>query len=59
MQQQYSHLEAGQEDEQARVAVAGRVVARRVMGKLAFLAIRDDKGQLQVRETHSTHSTTQ
>jgi lysyl-tRNA synthetase class II len=30
------------------VAVAGRVVARRLMGKLAFLAIRDDKGQLQV-----------
>lgn len=48
VQQQYAGLEPGQEDEGARVSVAGRVVARRVMGKLAFLAVRDDKGQLQV-----------
>lgn len=48
VQQQYAHLEAGQVDDEAVVAVAGRVVARRVMGKLAFLAVRDDKGQLQV-----------
>lgn len=48
VQQQYAHLEAGQEDESAQVAVAGRVVARRTMGKLAFLAVRDDKGQIQV-----------
>jgi lysyl-tRNA synthetase class 2 len=52
VQQQYAHLEAGQEDESAQVAVAGRVVARRVMGKLAFLAVRDDKAQLQVRAGH-------
>ncbi|KAF6259070.1 hypothetical protein COO60DRAFT_1622084 [Scenedesmus sp. NREL 46B-D3] len=48
LQQQYSHLEPGQEDESAAVAVAGRVVARRVMGKLAFLSLRDDNGQLQI-----------
>jgi lysyl-tRNA synthetase class 2 len=30
------------------VAVAGRVVARRVMGKLAFLSLRDDSGQVQL-----------
>lgn len=33
----------------APVAVAGRVMAKRVMGKLAFLSIRDDQGQIQVR----------
>lgn len=48
LQQQYDHLEPGQEDESASVAVAGRIVARRVMGKLAFLSVRDDKGQLQI-----------
>ncbi len=49
LQEQYSGLEAGQEEENVAVAVAGRVMARRVMGKLAFLSIRDDKGQVQVR----------
>eukprot|EP00775_Hariotina_reticulata_P002599 gene2599-2901_t len=48
LQQQYSHLEPGQDDPQASVAVAGRVVARRVMGKLAFLSVRDDRGQMQI-----------
>ncbi|WIA38348.1 hypothetical protein OEZ86_001682 [Tetradesmus obliquus] len=48
LQQQYAHLEPGQEDESAAVAVAGRIVARRVMGKLAFLSLRDDSGQLQI-----------
>eukprot|EP00879_Flechtneria_rotunda_P009386 GHRR01009828.1.p1 GENE.GHRR01009828.1~~GHRR01009828.1.p1 ORF type:complete len:483 (+),score=163.21 GHRR01009828.1:201-1649(+) len=48
LQQLYSHLENGQEDEQASVAVAGRIVARRVLGKLAFLSLRDDKGQVQL-----------
>jgi lysyl-tRNA synthetase class II len=48
VQEQWEALQPGQEDEAAQVSVAGRVVARRLMGKLAFLAIRDDKGQLQV-----------
>ena len=31
-----------------RVAVAGRVMARRFMGKLAFLALTDDSGSVQI-----------
>lgn len=33
---------------QAPVAVAGRVRARRVMGKLAFISIQDDSGYIQL-----------
>eukprot|EP00798_Chlamydomonas_sp_ICE-L_P009937 gene9937-7807_t len=36
------------EDESADVAVAGRLMAKRVMGKLAFLSIRDDRGEIQL-----------
>jgi lysyl-tRNA synthetase class 2 len=49
LQQQYKDLENGQEVPDAAVAVAGRVVGRRVMGKLAFITIRDGQGQIQVR----------
>ena len=49
LQQQYKDLENGQEVPEASVAVAGRVVGRRVMGKLAFITIRDGQGQIQVR----------
>ncbi len=31
-----------------QVAVAGRVMARRVMGKLAFISIQDDSGLIQL-----------
>lgn len=31
-----------------RVSIAGRVVARRAFGKLAFLTLRDDSGTIQV-----------
>ncbi|GLC46831.1 hypothetical protein PLESTB_001798700 [Pleodorina starrii] len=49
LQELYAELPAGAEDEGAvPVAVAGRVVAKRVMGKLAFLSLRDDKGQIQL-----------
>eukprot|EP00878_Enallax_costatus_P033075 GHUV01036459.1.p1 GENE.GHUV01036459.1~~GHUV01036459.1.p1 ORF type:complete len:594 (+),score=166.05 GHUV01036459.1:596-2377(+) len=48
LQQLYSHLEPGQEDPQASVAVAGRIIARRFMGKLAFLSLRDGEGQMQI-----------
>lgn len=47
LQAKHEGLENGEEVEEA-VAVAGRVMARRVMGKLAFLSIRDDLGQIQV-----------
>ncbi|GFR51953.1 hypothetical protein Agub_g14475 [Astrephomene gubernaculifera] len=49
LQEQHAGLAAGAEDASgAVVAVAGRVMAKRVMGKLAFLSLRDDKGQIQL-----------
>ncbi len=47
-QELHKGLADGQEDEKAHVAVAGRVMAKRVMGKLAFLSVRDDKAQIQL-----------
>jgi lysyl-tRNA synthetase class 2 len=41
-------LEAGQTAEATRLRVAGRMHLRRVMGKLAFLTLRDSTGDLQV-----------
>jgi lysyl-tRNA synthetase class 2 len=49
-QAQYKELPPGAEAElPAPVAVAGRIMNKRVMGKLAFLTVRDDRGQIQVR----------
>ncbi|EFJ46418.1 hypothetical protein VOLCADRAFT_62618, partial [Volvox carteri f. nagariensis] len=49
LQDLYASLPNGAEDEAGTlVAVAGRVLAKRVMGKLAFLSLRDDKGQIQL-----------
>lgn len=48
LQQLYTHLENGEEDPQASVAVSGRIIARRFMGKLAFLSLRDGEGQMQI-----------
>lgn len=48
VQELYKGLADGAEEEGSSVAVAGRVVNKRVMGKLAFLSMRDDKGQMQV-----------
>ena len=39
LQKQWTGLEAGTEDESAEVSVAGRIMARRVFGKLAFFSI--------------------
>lgn len=36
LQKEWEGLEAGTEDEAAEVSVAGRIMARRVFGKLAF-----------------------
>lgn len=44
----YSSLESGVEDESADVAVAGRIMARRVFGKLAFFEIEDETGKIQL-----------
>ena len=41
------NLAPGTTDENAKVRVAGRIVLRRVMGKLAFLTVRDSTGDLQ------------
>lgn len=48
LQEEFKSLPDGAEDASVSVSVAGRVVAKRVMGKLAFLNIRDDKGQVQL-----------
>ncbi|OWY72490.1 lysine--tRNA ligase [cyanobacterium TDX16] len=41
-------VEPGQTDETAAVRAAGRIMLRRVMGKLAFLTIRDWTGDIQI-----------
>lgn len=43
-----SGIEAGQTDESVRLRAAGRIVLRRVMGKLAFLTVRDATGDIQL-----------
>jgi lysyl-tRNA synthetase class 2 len=41
-------IQAGHTEESAHARVAGRIVLRRVMGKLAFLTIRDSTGDMQI-----------
>ena len=43
----YSYLENGQEIDIA-VSIAGRVLAKRVMGKIAFFSITDQEGSIQL-----------
>ena len=45
-----THLANGKEskDESDNVYIAGRIVARRAFGKLAFLTLRDDSRTIQV-----------
>jgi len=42
-------LEGGEEDENADVSVAGRVMTRRVFGKLAFFTLLDESGTIQLQ----------
>jgi len=42
-------LEAGEEDEESDVAVAGRIMTRRVFGKLAFFTLQDESGTIQLQ----------
>lgn len=57
LQAEYAGLGDGAEADGApRVSVAGRVMAKRVMGKLAFLSLRDDKGTVQVGRLDSVHA---
>ncbi len=49
LQQQFAQLPAGQVAEAGDpVSVAGRVRARRFMGKLAFATLADDSGEVQL-----------
>lgn len=50
LQEKYKDLFNGEElsSDGDRVSVAGRIVARRAFGKLAFLTLRDDSGTIQV-----------
>jgi len=49
LQDQYEgKLEGGEEDEVSDVAVAGRVMAKRVFGKLAFFTLQDESGIIQL-----------
>ncbi|XP_027334404.1 lysine--tRNA ligase, chloroplastic/mitochondrial [Abrus precatorius] len=50
LQNIYSDLENGEErnSEIDHVSVAGRIIARRAFGKLAFLTLRDDSGTVQL-----------
>jgi hypothetical protein len=42
-------LLVGEEDEQANVAVAGRIMTRRLFGKLAFFTLQDETGTIQLQ----------
>ncbi|KAG7362820.1 lysyl-tRNA synthetase [Nitzschia inconspicua] len=42
-------LEPGEEDETSDVAVAGRIMTRRVFGKLAFFSLQDESGTIQLQ----------
>ncbi|KAK9800766.1 hypothetical protein WJX73_009472 [Symbiochloris irregularis] len=48
LHKQFEELPAGQAAETDPVSVAGRVRARRVLGKLAFISIEDDSGSIQL-----------
>lgn len=50
LQNIYRHLGNGEESnsENDLVSIAGRIVARRAFGKLAFLTLRDDSGTIQL-----------
>ena len=45
--QEFDYLENGQEEDFS-VSLAGRVMAKRVMGKIAFFTISDQEGQIQL-----------
>ena len=42
-------LEPGEEDEGSDVSVAGRIMTRRVFGKLAFFTMQDESGIIQLQ----------
>ena len=44
---EFDYLENGQEEDYS-VSLAGRIMAKRVMGKIAFFTISDQEGQIQL-----------
>ena len=46
--EQFASLPAGEVDDEADVSVSGRILARRVFGKLAFFTIQDQSGTVQL-----------
>lgn len=50
LQDMYKHLGNGEESnsEDDHISIAGRIVARRAFGKLAFLTLRDESGTIQL-----------
>ena len=47
LQDKYSGLENGEEVD-VEVSIAGRIIARRVFGKLAFFNLQDESGTIQL-----------
>ncbi|MBD1945696.1 lysine--tRNA ligase, partial [Coleofasciculus sp. FACHB-712] len=47
LQEKYADLPSGEEVE-VEVAIAGRIMARRVFGKLAFFTLQDETGSIQL-----------
>lgn len=47
LQEQFADLPSGEEND-LEVAVAGRIMARRVFGKLAFFTLQDETGTIQI-----------
>lgn len=47
LQQEYVQLDNGEEVE-TEVSIAGRIIARRVFGKLAFFTLQDESGTIQL-----------
>lgn len=45
----HGKLEPGEEDEDSDVSVAGRIMTRRVFGKLAFFSMQDESGIIQLQ----------
>lgn len=48
LQDIYCHLKDGEECKDQLVSIAGRIIARRAFGKLAFLTLRDESGTIQL-----------
>ena len=48
LQSKYADLPNGEEIEDDEVAIAGRIMARRVFGKLAFFTLQDETGNIQL-----------